>query len=296
MRYRLLYLCCALACLAAAGCWRSAATSEVVAYTALDSEFSKPIYRDFTADTRIAVLPKFDVESTKTVGLANALIAEANRPRCDLFWNNEILNTIRLDRQGLLEAYPSKAAEAFPAEYRSPDATWCGFAARARILIVNTSLVPQDERPKSIYDLLEAKWKGKIGLAKPLFGTTATHIACLFAALGDEKAKQFCEKLKANEVQILSGNAQVAQAAAAGQIAFGLTDTDDAIGMVEKGEKVAIVYPDSQSDALGTLFIPNTLSILKGCPHPEAARRLYDYLLSPEVERKLALGPSARSR
>ena len=294
MRHLSHCLLCALAGLIVTGCWRSTASNEVVAYTALDSEFSEPIYRSFTADTTIAVLPKFDVESTKTVGLVNALIAEAGRPRCDVFWNNEILNTIRLDRKGLLEAYPSKAAEAFPAEYRSPEATWCGFAARARILIVSTSSVSEEERPTSIYDLLEAKWKGKIGIAKPLFGTTATHFACLFAALGDEKAKAFCQKLKNNEVQILSGNAQVAQAAAAGQIAFGLTDTDDAIGMVEKGEKVAIVYPDSQSEELGTLFIPNTVSIIKGCPHPEAARRLYDYLLSSEVERKLALGPSAQ--
>ena len=103
-------------------------------------------------------------------------------------------------------------------------------------MIVNTKAVRERERPKSIYDLLDAKWKGKIGIAKPLFGTTATHAACLFAALGEEKAKEFCRQLKANDVQILSGNAQVAQAVAGGQFAFGLTDTDDAIGMVEKGE------------------------------------------------------------
>ncbi len=48
------------------------------------------------------VLSKFDVESTKTVGLVEAIIAERERPRCDLFWNNEILNTVRLEKLGLL--------------------------------------------------------------------------------------------------------------------------------------------------------------------------------------------------
>jgi iron(III) transport system substrate-binding protein len=285
---------CAIVCLALSGCWRSTGTDEVVAYTALDSEFAEPIYQDFTQETAIDVLPKFDVESTKTVGLVNALMAEASRPRCDVFWNNEILNTIRLEKKGLLEAYRSPAAQAFPKEFGSPNGTWQGFAARARILIVNTDLVPQPERPKSVYDLLDPKWKGKVGIAKPLFGTTATHVACLFSVLGDEKAKEFCRRLKANDVQILSGNVQVAQSAASGQIAFGLTDTDDAVGMIEKAYPVAIVYPDRQEDQMGTLFIPNTVSIIKGCPHPAAARRLVDYLLSSGVEEKLARGPSAQ--
>jgi iron(III) transport system substrate-binding protein len=45
---------------------------------------------------------------------------------------------------------------------------------------------------------------------------------------------------------------------------------------------------------MGTLFIPNTLCLLKGSPHPVEARRLLDYLLSAEVETRLAEGRSAQ--
>jgi iron(III) transport system substrate-binding protein len=274
------------------GCW-SAGQPEVVVYAALDREFSEPVLNDFTRVTGIRVLAKYDDESTKTVGLTNILIQEVGRPRCDLFWNNEILNTLRLQEKGLLQSYQSPAA-AYPEMYRAADGAWHGFAARARILIVNTKLVPESEWPKSIHDLTDAKWKGKIGIARPIAGTTATHVASLFAVLGDEKAKEFFRSLKANDIQILGGNKQVAQACAGGQIAFGLTDTDDAIVEVERAASVTIIYPDRQPDQLGTLFIPNTLAIIKGCPHPERARRLVDYLLSPAVEEKLALGPSAQ--
>lgn len=281
------------ATLLSAGCWR-ASEQEVVVYTALDSEFSKPILEQFGEQTRIAVRPKFDVESTKTVALAEAILAEAARPRCDVFWNNEILNTLRLDQRGLLEAYRSAGAENFPAEFRSPRDTWHGFAARARVLVVNTDLVPEGQRPASLEDLANPKWRGKTAIAKPLFGTTATHAACLFAYWGDRRAKEFFGRLKANEVKILSGNRQVAMSVAAGQLAFGLTDTDDAVGELEKGFPVAIVYPDQQPGGMGTLFIPNTLGIIKGGPNPEQARRLLDYLLSPEVESQLAACPSAQ--
>jgi iron(III) transport system substrate-binding protein len=95
-------------------------------------------------------------------------------------------------------------------------------------------------------------------------------------------------------VQILAGNKQVASSVASGELAFGLTDTDDAIVAIDDGHPVTIVYPDRGMDELGTLFIPNTVAIIKGCPHPRGARALVDYLLSPTVEAQLAAGPSAQ--
>ncbi len=278
---------------ALAGC-RPSSGPEVVVYTALDAEFSKAILEDFTAETGITVLPKFDTEATKTVGLANAIMAEATRPRCDILWNNEILNTLRLKERGLLDMYHSPAGEAFPAAFRDRDGSWHGFAARARILIVNTRLVSEADRPTSIYDLAEPKWKGRIGIAKPLFGTTATHVACLFATLGESKAEELFLRMKENGIRIESGNKQVALSVANGQAAFGLTDTDDALAMIDQGYPVTIVYPDREPNQLGTLFIPNTLAIVKGCPNPGHARRLVDWLLRPEIEARLAAGPSGQ--
>jgi len=279
-----------LACLLA-GCGND---NTVTVYAALDREFSEPVLDRFTQSTGIRVAAKYDDESTKTVGLTSAIIQESSRPRCDVFWNNEILNTLRLEQKGLLDAYHSPAAADYPEMYRSPDGAWHGFAGRARVLIVNTDLVKEDERPKSIYDLANPKWKGKIGIARPIAGTTASHVAVLFASLGEEKAKTFLQSLKANDIQILSGNKQVATACSSGQIAFGLTDTDDAIIEIERAGPVTIVYPDQEEGQLGTLFIPNTLAIIKGCPHPGAARKLVDFLLSPATEEQLARGPSAQ--
>jgi iron(III) transport system substrate-binding protein len=271
-----------------------ASRGRVVVYAALDREFAEPILTAYESSHGTEVLAKYDVESTKTVGLANLLMAEASSPRCDLFWNNEILNTIRLKEKGLLAPYMPSHAGDLPESFRAKDGTWFGFAARGRILIVNTKLVPDADRPKGIADLADPKWNGKVGIAKPLFGTTATHAACLFAAWGDEKAKAYFHSLKANDVRILSGNKQVATDVGAGRLAFGLTDTDDAMGELEAGSPVTIVYPDTGPDGLGTLFIPNTLAILKGSPNPKDGEALASYLLSPEVEATLANGPSAQ--
>ncbi len=290
---RLLASLMAVSFLTSAGCWTSTGP-EVVVYSALDREFSEPLLKDFQKEAGIAVQPVYDDESSKTVGLTNRILREADRPRCDLFWNNEILNTLRLQKAGLADVYRTPAAEPFPPMARSAKGTWHGFAARARVLIVNTDRVAEAEQPTSILDLADPKWKGRCGIAKPLFGTTASHAACLFAHWGDDRAKDFFRKLKENDCKILSGNKQVARSVAGGQIDFGLTDTDDAVIERDQGRPVAIVYPDQGEGQPGTLFIPNTLVVVRGGPHPEAARRLVDWLLRPEVEARLATGPSAQ--
>jgi hypothetical protein len=118
---------------------------EVVVYTALDRQFSEPILADFTRRTGIKVRSVYDSESTKTIGLVNRIRAERVRPRCDVFWNNEILNTLRLKSEGRLQPCQPAQAEHYPARYRDPEGYWHGFAARARVIIVNTELVKPQE-------------------------------------------------------------------------------------------------------------------------------------------------------
>jgi len=58
------------------------------------------------------------------------------------------------------------------------------------------------------------------------------------------------------------------------------------------GKPVGMIYPDQ--NAMGTLVIPNTAALINNCPHPENGRKLIDYLLSAEVESKLAFSASAQ--
>lgn len=279
--------------LCALGCSRQ---PRVVVYCAQDQEFAEQIFADFQKQASqtqpgLTVAPHYDTETTKSVSLYEELVREAERPRCDVYWNNEILSTIRLQRKGLLEPYASPSAAPYPAWCRGPDGSWHAFAARARVLLVNTKLVPEAERPKSLLDLTDPRWKGKAAMAKPQYGTSATQAACLFDVLGKEKARAYYLGLRDNQVAILGGNKHVAEAVGAGQFAVGVTDTDDAIDEVKKGWPVVIVFPDSDRPAgerMGTLFIPNTVAVIKGAPNGAGGRQLVDFLLSPEVEKTLA--------
>jgi iron(III) transport system substrate-binding protein len=267
----------------ASGCRTSG--SEVVVYTSVDQVFSEPVLRAFEAQSRISVRAVFDTEETKSTGVLNRLIVEAAHPQADVFWSGDPVRPFLLVKRGLVEPYVSPAAAAIPPAFKASDGTWTGFAARARVLLVNTARVAGTP-PSSIRDLADPRWKGQTAIANPLFGTTTMHAAALFAAWGDEGAKDFFRALRTNDVRIASSNGEVKRLVVAGEVTFGLTDTDDANEALKSAAPVAAVYPDQ--NGIGTLIMPTAVVLMKGSPHPEAGRRLIAFLLSPEVERQLA--------
>lgn len=266
----------------------------VTVYCSLDQIHSEEILKLFEKETGIKVRAKWDTEAAKTTGLVNALIAEANSPRCDVFWNNEVSQTVVLAERGLLEPYDSKEAAAIPQDFRDDKNRWTGFAARARIFIVNKKQVPKADWPRRLEDLLKPKYKGKIAIAKPLFGTTATHGAALFSSMGESKAKEFFRNLKANGVVMCAGNAQLKDRVVAGEFAYGLTDTDDFNLARLAGAEVEAIFPDQGASERGALLIPNSLALLKGAPHSANGKKLIDFLLTAKIEGMLAGGRSAQ--
>src|SRR5437016_3742845 len=104
---------------------------------------------------------------------------------------------------------------------RDSDGYWTGFAARARVLIVNTNL---DQRPTSVLSYTDPRWRGKTVIANPLFGTTTDQIAALFVLWGDDRARNFMQKLRDNGVKTSPSNGDSADLVARGESAFSLVD------------------------------------------------------------------------
>ena len=267
-------------------CEKKDAAREVVVYTSVDQVFAEPVLRQFERETGIRVKAVYDVEAAKTTGLATRLAAEKERPRADVFWNNEYLQTLRLKQQGLLEASDPKLGAGLPAKGFDPDGYWFGLGARARVFLVNTTRLKPADYPQALTDLLDPKYPaGQVGIALPLFGTTATHAAALYATQGTDKARDFFQQIQSRGVRILDGNSTVRDQVVAGALWFGLTDTDDALQAVERGAPVAVVAPDQNT--VGTPVIFGTVACMKGAPHPAEARKIIEFLLSEKTGQAL---------
>jgi iron(III) transport system substrate-binding protein len=281
------------ALLSSSGCKPGGAPANtVVVYTSVDDVFARPVCEQFQKETGIEVKLVPDTEETKSTGLLNRLVAEKARPQADVFWSGDPVRAAVLKSKGI--SAPFKPANPADPSGRFSDSAgyWSALSARARVLIVNTSLVSTDAAPRSINALLDPKWKGKACLANPLFGTTSMHAAALFETMGEAKAKEFFDGLRANGVKMLSSNGEVKRRVASGEFAFGLTDTDDASVAMKEGKPITMIYPDQ--DGAGTLIVPNAAVLIAHGPNPANGKKFFEYLLTAAAEQSLAESEAAQ--
>jgi iron(III) transport system substrate-binding protein len=264
----------------------SSAQKSVTVYVSTDRVFSEPVLREFERRNGIRVNAVYDTEETKSTGLANRLLAERARAQADVFWSNEPVRTLVLQSRGVLAPYQSPSARDIPETFRDPLGHWTAFSARVRVIAYNTKLVAGNAAPVSVLDLADPKWKGQVAIADPRFGSTSFHVAALYVLLGDDKADDFFRRLKANDVKIVAGNSVVRDMVVKGEVKVGLTDTDDVNVALEAGAPIRMVMPDK--DGMGVPMMPNMVSMVAGAPHPEEAKQMIDYLLSHDVEARLA--------
>jgi iron(III) transport system substrate-binding protein len=236
--------------------------NEVIIYAAQDQVYAEPILREFAKQTGIKVRPVFDSEAVKTVGLAQRLLQERSHPQCDVFWGNEELRTRQLAAQNV---------------FRETNG-WASVGFRSRRLVINTNLLALANAPRGLVDLTNQAWRGKVALAFPLFGTTATHFLALRQLWGETNWLAWCRALQANQPFLVDGNSVVVRLVGRGEASVGLTDSDDiAAGQDEKYPIAALPLTSE------LLLMPNTIGVIRGAPRAFAAQKLFEYLQTPAV-------------
>jgi iron(III) transport system substrate-binding protein len=261
----------------------------VVIYAAQDQVYAEPILREFEKQSGIKVKAVYDSEAVKTVGLANRLLAERSHPQCDVFWGNEEMRTIQL---ATLDVFRETNG-------------WATFGHRSRRIVVNANFVnlggtrstasqtgaekngtgwnpSLPSPPRSLLELTNEMWRGKIALAFPQFGTTAAQFHALKQFWGEELWFAWCRALAANKPFIVDGNSVVVKLVGRGEAWIGLTDSDDIAAERREGSPVAPLPLNEES-----LLIPNTVAVIRQAPHWASAQKLFEYLQRPEVTAKL---------
>jgi iron(III) transport system substrate-binding protein len=269
----------------------AAKSKTVVVYVSEDQVFSEPILKDFERESGIKVNAVFDTEEAKSTGVMNRLLAEKDNPQADVYWANEPVRADVLRQQAISTQFRPVNAAQIPDQFKEPQGFWTGFSARARLLVVNKKATI---KPSSILAYVDPKVKGKAVIANPLFGTTTAQMAALFTVWGNEKANRFLDGLKANQVKLSTGNGESADFVSSGEFEFALVDSDDAVSRVRQGKPIEIIYPDQGDGEIGVLVLPNAAVLIRNGPNVENGKKLIEYLVSKETERKLAFADCAQ--
>lgn len=247
------------------GC-SSGSERPLVLYTSQDRIYVEPILQEFSRNSKTTVDVVYDSEAVKTVGLVNRLIAERNNPQCDLFWSNESFRTRQMARLGILKEFDRAST----------------LVLRKRCLVINTNLLNIDKAPRTLQELVDSRWAGKIAIAYPLFGTTGSHLLKLRESLGEPAWSDWCRSLLRNKPLVLDGNSLVARMVARGEVWIGLTDSDDVRAEQKSGAPVVAV---EISDF--PMPVTASLGMIQRSPAGAGVERLAEYLSSEAVSRQL---------
>ncbi len=266
--------------------------SKIVVYCSVDEAFARSILADFHDRTGFEPVVVFDSEASKTTGLVNRIISESisGRTKCDVFWSSELFNTIRLAKKGLLSPYDPPTAADIPIRYKDESHRWTAVATRARVIAYDPTRMSTEALPTHWEQLKQPEIASMTAIANPLFGTTRGHVAAMFALWGEARGRDFLTRIKAGGIQVVDGNSSAVRALIAGRVQLAMTDTDDVWVAQRAGYSIDMIYPDMGDG--GTLLIPNSVALIKNNPNPDSAKTLIDFLVSAELEKRLAKSDS----
>jgi iron(III) transport system substrate-binding protein len=175
--------------------------------------------------------------------------------------------------EGHFAAYDSPERKFFPEGHKDAEGYWTTIYTSPMLATYNKKLVASGEVPKQYFDLLEPKWKGKLGFDP----RDVEWYANLKKIWGADRTKKFFSGLRMQEINLRQGRALLTELLGAGEFALLVNNyLQNALDAKQKGSPIEWLALDPVIAAAGPV------SINRNAPHPNAARLFVDFCLSKE--------------
>src|SRR4029077_3162780 len=201
---------------------------------------------------------------------------KAGRPMSDVFGLTSGLQVL-IDA-GVTRQFTSANGDELPPRYRDPNRYWVSSYLFVMEPGMNTSLVPQAQRPKSYDDLLNPFWKDKIAMKPNDLSGGAGFVGNVLTFMGEERGMDYLRKLSKQNIKIVSASARaILDQVIAGEypMALQIFNHHAAIS-AEKGAPVDWVR------LAPATVTPDLVALTKGSPHPNAALLFVEFMASKE--------------
>jgi iron(III) transport system substrate-binding protein len=258
--------------------------AQVVFWSSMRIDDSKALATGFEAR-----YPFIKVEIVRAGGeqIVNRAIAEhlAGKTTYD------VLNAFALkvlQNRGLLQPYAAPEANQYLAGFKDAQNFWVSLYSGYSVIGYNTKLVPKGEAPKNWEDLLNPRWKGKLGMDDEEYFWHAG----MLKHWGEEKGRKYMEALSRQGLQFRNGHALLADLMSVGEFPVAVVVYPDQIEQMKlKGQPVEWV---KTTDPILVNLAP--VSVAAKAPHPNAARLLMNYGISREGQEILQKTRRASAR
>ncbi len=259
-----------------------AQTKTLVIYSGREEKLIGPLIEKAKKDLNKDIQVRYG----DTAELAIALLEEGKNSRADLFFAQDAGALGTLEKKQVTQPIASKLLNKVDSRFRSAKGHWLGISGRARVIDYNTKLVKQGELPKSISQLTDPKWRGKVGWA-PTNGSFQSFITAMRVLNGDEKTLQWLKAMKANGVKDYGKNSAIVEAVGRGEVHLGLVNNYYLYRFKKDDPNFPVAHHYTNKDA-GSMINVAGVAITNTTDQKADVEALIDYLLNQSSQNYFA--------
>ena len=226
---------------------------------------------DFFRGDTTQILQRYESENAAGRHNMDMLMTTANRSQT-------------LADKGWLMPYISPVTAIYNDSLQPTNGMWHNYGLNTTSFAYNTDIVKPSEAPKTWKDLLDPKWKGKIGMQDPKSGGGGAHtwIMKMHRDLGEDDWHAYMDKI-GQQIGKYGRYFPIREALASGEIAIHVAAYPDFTEpLKQKGAPIEWAVPEF------VYYLGLTLQINANAPNPNAGRLLVDFLLTPEAQKIIA--------
>jgi iron(III) transport system substrate-binding protein len=244
--------------------------AHLVLYSTYDSNAMKPIVDRFQAESGLTV----DVIRLTSQPMFERVTAEfaAHKLAADYVDTTDITLTSQLAAKGVFRGFAVPGFGAIEPVLRDGGGKWYSIIRSVMVIGVNTAIVKPSDVPSNWADLLDPKWKGKLGLASIDAGGTAYS---LYFFLRQRFGLGYWQKLAAQKARIVPTASPVNTDLARGETSVAVNPLSLMVAGAATGAPIKIITPSEGVPSFGI-----SGGITATAPHPHAAEVWMDWITS----------------
>ncbi|MEY2778430.1 MAG: hypothetical protein RL008_526 [Actinomycetota bacterium] len=257
-------------------------TSTITVYSGRNENFISPFFDEFTAQTGINIEARYG----DSAELAALLLEEGKNSPADVFLSQDAGAIGAVAAQDLFKTLDSGDISVVSEQFRDPNSKWVGITGRSRIIAYNNKKYSESDLPKTIDELLDPKWSGKIAIA-PTNASFQSFITAVVQLRGEEKTLEWLKGLNANNPQMFEKNSQMVEAIDQEVVDLGLTNHYYVAEVSQNlGREINVGISFFNNQDAGNLLNVSALGILQTSKKQEQSLKLVNYLLSKSTQEK----------
>lgn len=264
------------AALAGAGC--GGGSKALTVYSGREEELVAPLFDRFTAETGIEV----EVRYGDSAELAATIAEEGGSSPADVFFAQDPGSLGAVEAQ--LARLPAAILDRVERRFRDTGGRWVGTSGRSRVIVYNTEALREDEVPDSVFDLIDPRWKGRIGIA-PTNASFQAFVTAMRLTAGDERTRRWLLDLKRLEPRTYEKNTPIVEAVAAGEVDLGLVNHYYLYLVREEQPDAPIANHFLRAGDPGALVSVAGAGVLASSDRRAEAERFVEFLLSDAGQR-----------